>query len=255
MKSQIDTSGYLLYCIYINNGQDRVKGLTGIQGQSIETISAKGLSAIISKITDPTTTTEIEELKQYGQVVAACHQTRTTIPMQYGSIFNDRSGIIAHLEKQSNFYKSLLRHLAGNEEMGIRLLLSEVPPPPFTNRNSANQQKSRPGRAQEFPCSGKAYLIHQKKRYGLADTFLQRAEQALAQWKSLFKGLYKECCCEKPEAIASNKTPILSINFLVNRQHIKNFKNTFVQISQTRPEKALLSGPWPPYNFVNQNKT
>jgi hypothetical protein len=242
--------GYLLYCIYRPNGQDRLEGLTGIQGQTVEAISTHGLYALVSTLTSATPAADLEELKSYGRVVAACHKVHTTIPMRFGSIFADKPEIAAHLAEQGGTYKTLLQHLTDCEEMGIRLLLpeSETPLPP--GHKSVRPREGRSHTAQKPSCSGKAYLTRQKERYELTDDFMRRAEKALSQWQGLFKGLYMDCCWEPPRAVARHTVPILSAYFLVRRQQIADFKKAFVRISQDRPEKALLSGPWPPYNFV-----
>lgn len=255
MQAQNSSSGYLLYCIYNSNGAGPVEELTGIQGQAVETVSANGLCAAVTGLTGAVPPAQIEELKRYGQVVAGCHQARTTIPMRYGSVFRDKLHIANHLEEQGGTYKALLHQLTGNEEMGIRLLLPEAHTPLFPSRGHTGKPSDKSHAARPSPFSGKAYLARQKERFSLADAFVQAAEKALFQWRELFKGLYVDCRWQRPPKVASQKAPILSAYFLVRRQHIADFKKTFVRISQQRPEKALLSGPWPPYNFVRQEKS
>jgi hypothetical protein len=242
--------GYLLYCIYRPNDQDRLERLTGIQGQTVEAISAHGLCALVSALIGATPTADIEELKRYGSVVAACHRSHATIPMRFGSIFRDKPEIAAHLSEQGSTYKALLQQLTDCEEIGIRLLLPESEPPLLPGRKSIRPQKGRSHVDQEPSCSGKSYLTRQKERYDLTDDFMRMAESTLSQWQRLFNGLYMDCCWERPQAIACHTAYILSAYFLVRRQQIADFKKAFVRISKARPEKALLSGPWPPYNFV-----
>jgi hypothetical protein len=241
---------YLLYCIYSPKGQSRLEGLTGIQGQTVEAISAHGLRALVSTLTGATPEADLEELKGYGRVVAACHRAHTTIPMRFGSIFRDKPEIAAHLAEQGSTYKALLQHLTDCEEIGIRLLLPEPERPLPLGRKSIRTKEGQSHVDPEPSCSGKAYLTRQKERYDLADDFVRKAEVALSQWRGLFRGKYRDCCWERPQTVAGCETPVLSAYFLVRRHHIADFKKAFVRISRDRPEKALLSGPWPPYNFV-----
>lgn len=255
MPPQNSPSGYLLYCIYDPNGTGPVKRLTGIHKQAVETVSANGICAAVSALTGAVATSQMAELKRYGQVVAACHRAHTTIPMRYGSIFRDKLEIVAHLEEQGGTYQALLLQLTDSEEMGIRLLLPEVQAPLSLGRGSTDKPSEKSPTAQASSYSGQAYLARQKERYGLADAFVQRTEKALFIWRERFKGLYVDCRWERPDRVASPKASILSAYFLVRRQCIADFKRSFVRISQQRPEKALLSGPWPPYNFVRREKT
>lgn len=254
MQTQNSTAGYLLYCIYNANGAGPVEGLKGIHGQAIETVSANGLCAAVTVLTGAVPPAQLKQLRRYGQVVAAYHQGHTTIPMRYGSIFRDKPQIAVHLEEQGHIYQALLPQLADSEEMGIRLLLPGAQVPLSPDQGSAGTSSDKSHATRPSPLAGKAYLARQKQRYGLADAYVQGAEKALFQWRELFKGLYVNCRWERPARVACQKAPILSAYFLVHRQHLADFKKAFVRISQQRPEKALLSGPWPPYNFVRQEK-
>jgi hypothetical protein len=241
---------YLLYCIYSSDGQARLEGLTGMQGQTVESISVQGLCALVSALTGATPAADLEEIKSYGRVVAACHRAHATIPMRFGAVFKDKPEIAAHLAEQGSTYKALLQHLTDCEEIGIRLLLPKSEPLLPPDRKSIRPQEGQSHAHQEPSWTGKAYLTRQKERYDLTDDFQRRAENTLSRWRGLFDGLYMDCCWERPRTVAGCETPILSAYFLVRRQRITDFKKAFVRISQDRPEKALLSGPWPPYNFV-----
>ena len=50
--------------------------------------------------------------------------------------------------------------------------------------------------------------------------------------------------------IQNPKSKILSLHFLVPRRSVESFRRTFQEISRKEGMKMLLSGPWPPYNFV-----
>lgn len=255
MQAQNSSSGYLLYCIYHSNGAAPVEALTGVQGQAVETVSANGLCAAVTGLTGAVPPAQTEELKRYGQVVAACHQAHTTIPMRYGSIFRDKPQIAAHLEEKGRTYQALLLHLMDSEEMGIRLLLPEAQLPSFPRGGDTGKPSDTSPAARPSPFSGKAYLARQKEHYGLADAFVHGAEKVLFQWRELFKGLYVDCRWEPPARGVPQKAPLFSVYFLVRRKQLAEFKKAFVRTSQQRPEKALLSGPWPPYNFVRQGKS
>ena len=62
-----------------------------------------------------------------------------------------------------------------------------------------------------------------------------------------FAGLYGK---HRTETTVKNGTVILSLYFLVLRIHVACFQETFGRVAENGDAKALLSGPWPPYNFV-----
>jgi hypothetical protein len=254
MVSNNPLAGYLLYCIYNHGAAGPDAGLTGVQEQMVETVSTDGLGAAVSALHGAIPGSRVTELKRYGQVVAACHQRCATIPMRFGSIFRDKREIVCHLEEHGHAYQTLLRKLTDREEMGIRLLLPALRPPwpPDGDLSGKGIEDRAAAQAPTFP--GKAYLLRQKQRYGLTDGLIQQAEAVLFSWRDSFKGLFVEWRWERPQWIALQRAPILSAYFLVPRQNLAGFQETFVRISRRQPEKALLSGPWPPYNFVYQKK-
>jgi hypothetical protein len=243
-------SCYLIYCIHGDGGADPVHGLAGVQERNIETVSASGLCATVSVLRGSAAPIATEEITRYGRIVASCHRTHTTIPMRYGSVFKDKPEIAAHLEAHGETYKSLLEHLTGCDEMGIRLLLPESPAalavPGKVNCKQSHASFGDP----EPPASGTAYLRHRKERYDLTTAFLNKAETALSQWRGFFHKLSRDCRWERPRTVGGRQAPILSMCFLVRRQDIADFRKVFDRISRQRPEKSMLSGPWPPYSFV-----
>jgi hypothetical protein len=245
----------LLYCIYHHGEAGPVAGMTGVQDQAVETVCSNDLCAAVSALSDAVPASRVAELKRYGQVVAACHRSHATIPMRYGSIFKDQGEIGCHLEECGNAYQKLLLKLADCEEMGIRLLLPAVRAPWPSGQRFSGMDSDDNAVVQAMALPGKAYLARQKKRYGLTDGFIQRAEAVLFDWRELFKGLFVECRWERPDWKALQKAPILSAYFLVPRRNLVGFQETFVHVRRRRPEKALLSGPWPPYNFVQQERS
>jgi hypothetical protein len=244
-QQQTNFSGYLLYCIYRSSCQGVINGLTGVQGHAVETICAGGLCATVSVVAGAVSIPTVPDLKCYGQVVAACHQHQTVIPMRYGTIFRNKSEVVAELEKHSVVYKSLLLRLMACDEMGIRLLLTDSP-------QMTVDRESKVPDSDKIPCAcpGKTYLTLQKERYSLADAIQHRWEKRLIQWQAFFKALYVQCHWEAPKTALVHHVPVLSLYFLVQRKHIPDFRKRFARVSRQRPEKAMLSGPWPPYNFV-----
>jgi len=52
-----------------------------------------------------------------------------------------------------------------------------------------------------------------------------------------------------------NGTVILSLYFLTPESKVNHFRETFGQVAESKGVHALLSGPWPPYNFVTHGLT
>ncbi len=243
-------SCYLVYCILGDSGPDPVRDLAGVQERNVETVSSAGLCAAVSVLRGLTPPMNTEQIMHYGRIVACLHRMHTTIPMRYGSVFKDKPEIAAHLEAHAEMYKSLLEHLTGCDEMGIRLLLPESPAALAVHGKMNCKQSHSSFGDKDHPVSGTAYLRHRKEQYGSAETFVHHAQTALSQWRGFFRKLSLDCRWERPLTVGCRHAPILSMCFLVRRRDIVDFRKVFDRISRQRPEKSMLTGPWPPYSFV-----
>jgi hypothetical protein len=77
---------------------------------------------------------------------------------------------------------------------------------------------------------------------------LQEAAAALADATCrAFGGLYVR---SRTEQAAAKEGRLLSIFFLVPRENVGLFREAFRRLQGRAPEKMLLTGPWPPYNFA-----
>ena len=78
------------------------------------------------------------------------------------------------------------------------------------------------------------------------DRWTKEYRQAAERCRAQFAGLFVKCTTEAP----SPRLPLLSLYFLVPRPAVTSFRQAFRQLTETESARLLLSGPWPPYNFV-----
>jgi hypothetical protein len=148
------------------------------------------------------------------------------------------------LRKNHDAYGGLLRELEGLAEMGIEVLLEdstteaktdrlEVPPEYFSPRTRA---------------PGAAYLDAKKLHY-LGE---QRATMLRKKFvEKLCDSLCGSFVRHKVELPSSSRSPLMSLYFLVPRDSVEPFRRAARHQQANECVKLLLSGPWPPYNFVD----
>ena len=54
----------------------------------------------------------------------------------------------------------------------------------------------------------------------------------------------------RTETAVSEGSVALSLYFLISKDKVSRFKETFRRLAKNEGYKALISGPWPPYNFA-----
>ena len=222
---------YLLYCVFQNHGRQCRTKLRGVGRRSVFLVEKNGLSAAVSKITDADLSPGIPRVLAYESVIESIHRRGAVIPLRYGSVFEQESQIAEFLEERGRHYAELLRELEGLVEMGVRVL-----------SKSAERGQPLP------PLAGVAYLAAQRKHYAQADRLSVEQERVSREIHRPLAGLFARSKTETG-LLAGNR--LLSLHFLIPKDSVTSFRRVFQRMSHLPAGRVLLSGPWPPYNFVS----
>ena len=240
----------LFYCVCRHRGPEAAGSLLGVGGRPVFQVAHRGLSVALSPIGPADLDPDIPRVRAYERVVRSYHQRGAVVPMRYGCVVEQEIQAIQLLEDHGAHYQALLQELDGCVEMGLRVLLPSgpwaavTPGGPEGSREVAGPRPPDPAPKQER--LGLAYLTARKAHYSSQDRWTQEYRQAAQRCRERFAGLYVKCVTEAP----SPRLPLLSLFFLVPRTGVASFRQTFRQLTVSEPGRLLLSGPWPPYNFV-----
>jgi hypothetical protein len=238
---------YLLYCIYFSHEFRIPDMLSGVDDQPVFVTSINGLNAAISMINSSVPAPDVPRIMAYKRVIDAFHRDRTIIPMRYGCILEDEQKVIQLLENRSNHYASLLKELDGCVEIGIRILSTESGIGNSDPKNCIYTKNDPAFCTQKQTNSGQAYLDARKAFYDKKDRLSRHMEMAIDGIRSAVSGLYLKF---KQETLSSSHGQLISLSFLVPRESVEHFCHVYGHISSEESVKLLMSGPWPPYNFV-----
>jgi hypothetical protein len=243
----------LCYCVFRHPGPEVSGSPPGVAGHPVYQISHRRLSTAVSLIAGNELTPDLPRVKAYEGVVHSYHQRGAVIPLRYGCVAAGESQVIQLLDEYSSHYESLLEELEDCVEMGLRVLLPSVswaavtPGRPASCREVPGPQPQAPETATDR--LGLTYLTARKAHYAHQDRWTNEYRQAADRYLSHFHGLFTKSKLEGP----TPRLPLLSLYFLVHRAAVDSFRQTFRRLAATDPARLLLSGPWPPYNFVTSN--
>jgi hypothetical protein len=236
---------YLVYCIFKSPEQPITEMVTGIAGHPVTLISKNGLCAAVSVIADSDPVASISGLLAYEKTVESIQRSRTIIPMRYGCLFEEEAQLHHFIEERSRTYEALLIELEGCVEMGIRVLLEDVrekvPPTPLFAGNASLSIPTTPGAA---------YLEAQRARFESRDQ--ESAEQQMIA-KEICSALSGCFVRSKQEFSQGFGRRLLSLYFLIRGNAVESFREVFRSIRLPESARLLVSGPWPPYNFVSES--
>ena len=240
---------HLVYCIYQKESCTPAEGpFQGIDGHPVHQILAGDLAAAVSNVSVPVSSADITTIAGYHAVIDHFHRCRTVIPLRFGTLLDSELEVKSLLQNQRSRYEKLLRELHGRVEMGIRVIIPDQKSWPETRLSSV--QFSSPGPRTR----GLSYLASRKAHY-LADSMLaEENAQVRRAYSAPFAGMYSKIKCEitifRPNNDEQLQSTLLSLYFLIPRDSLEDFRWTFAGLKSCEPAKMLLSGPWPPYNFV-----
>jgi hypothetical protein len=217
--------------------------MTGMKGRAVSFVAGHGLCAAVSELDVEEGAPPVSELLVYSKVVEDLHRLQAVVPMRYGCFFNGIKEIRNALKERRGQYETLLAQLGGHVEMGIRILLLEKErrPRPLSTARTTAQPKDEPS------VDGRAYLALRKVHYQMQDETLQGRQALIDRYIQAFSGLYAR---RRTETDTKNGAVILSLYFLTPESKVNRFRDTFGRVAENGDAKTLLSGPWPPYNFV-----
>ncbi|MGO8705058.1 MAG: GvpL/GvpF family gas vesicle protein [Candidatus Brocadiia bacterium] len=175
--------------------------------------------------------------KVHAQIVQALHDVCAVLPMRHGIAFETEADVREILREHDGLFRRTLDDLQGCGEMGVRAIC----------RATAVSPPGAPA-AQTALSPARAYLAARQSQYAARDAVCKEAAQLAERIERAFEGLFTR---RKAESFLFRERPILSLHFLVRRGETERFRNAFRRLEEGAPEKLLLTGPWPPYNFAS----
>jgi hypothetical protein len=240
----------LVYFVFRGESISQENLPLGVEGERVRLLSSDGLGAAFSAVGEASATPYLSAATAYARVIEAGHEACTVLPMRYGCLLDSREQICELLLRRRAEFLAGLDEAEGCVEMSLRILLS-LPrgkigtDPIFPDSCRGRKMGSVPIFAGP---SGTAYLMSRKAHYSEMEDSAHRTEVIAQAVHEAFEGLFRN---SKSERSRPGDSEMLSLHFLVGRQHVPAFREAFTRFQETVEQKILLTGPWPPYNFVH----
>lgn len=261
--------GYYVYCVAESGPVEKlISGSIPVaieDGTSLEPVTSDSLAAVVSRVPlsdygeeglaeriDDAAWTAIRAMR-HEQVVEHFAKHTSVVPLRFGTIYLDRSGIENMLREKGTDLTAIIQRLKDREEWGINVYcdravllekIAEVSPRLREMAESAKQASP-----------GQSYLM-QKKIEAL------RVDEVRAEIERCANEIEEKL---KIESDGATKLRVLKVEtteygelkakfaFLVDRQNFDSFQEAAEELAQEMQAKGIrieLTGPWPPYNFA-----
>lgn len=237
----------LLYCVLDPEKFQENEPIIGVGAQPIIFLNGSNLCAAVSDFENSQTSFDVSSMITYHNVIETLFKQVAIIPFRFKTLLNSEEELFKMLEEHESHYTKLLSRLDGVVEIGIRFVHAK----PVKENVTLNNDSSK----QYYNCSnpGTSYLASRRSFYSSASWIEQQKKEFSELCVNRFNGLFVDMKSEAarlPEIQNRKDLMLVSIYFLVKKDMVQKFRANFQEFRTLAPGKTLLSGPWPPYNFV-----
>jgi len=235
------------------------------EGAKLEWVNVNKLAALTSEV--PSETYSEERLAEHltdatwTAIRAMRHETvveyvarrASVIPLRFGTIYLERSGIEQMLSEKGSEFEEIIDHLRGREEWGVNIycdravLLSSITSVSPVLRDLVE-------RAQEAP-PGQSYLMQKKIETLKVDEARAAVNRIVDQIEENLKAQTDEARRLRILKVETTEHGELKAKFafLVQRSAFEKFRDAAEQLAREHQAAGVrleLTGPWPVYNFI-----
>jgi hypothetical protein len=237
------TVSYATYCIIDSNGCVP-ESITGLQAGAVCNLPYEAIGAAVSVLTESIQDV-VAGAVEHEAVVERLMQTHTVLPMRFPTVFASQEAVLAMMSQHYDSFREDLHRLHNHVEFGVRVLWPRGKG--FSPLRLRHSSGAVPGRDALATMTGKQYIQEQYRRYKDRQAL---GEQAAQFGHGLDAALSVLATAKRLRTVATGAFAFDGV-YLVDKDKGAGFRLAFADVKRSEPGfEYLLSGPWPPYNFV-----
>ena len=256
----MSTDGVAVWLYAVIRGEvadDRIGGLTGVEGERVRHLDDGDLSAIVGTVHldefgEAALRRNLENLdwlsvkaRAHDAVISAIARSGPVLPVRMATVYLDDERVKELLKTRRQDFLAALDRVTDRDELGVKAYGDLAA---LTAGGTSVQQP-----AGEKP-SGTAYLM--KRRQEL--TAQEKAHSvAAAEAERLHAALLRHAVDGRqkppgdPALTGKQAWTVLNGTYLVDRDRVEAFRATVASLQETTTGVELeITGPWPPYSFT-----
>jgi hypothetical protein len=224
-------------------------GIKGIAGADLFAVSVDEISAVVSETERADLITDKANAIAFAGVIENLAQQFTLLPMRFGSLMDSTGSICNMLEKNYSGFKNNLQKVENKSEFGLKIFCDTGKLKAELNLKSEETSETSQKPVTENKNSVfKEYINQKLKAHRLEETLLGYIDSIIAE----FKGFLIELNAEKKIKKMTTATTIIDAVFLIEKDKKAELVRAIEDMQGKYSElNFILTGPWPPYSFVD----
>lgn len=215
-----------------------LEGISGLFGNQTFAFPASDLAVVVSEH-NPEDDARMDQQAQrdHARVIAECFKHATVLPFRFGTHFEDDDALRRSVRSNHRHFVHNVERLRGKAEMHLKVLVDDI---------CSESHKTAAG------VVGKEYLASLRETASAQRERQSKARALQVQMQRMFLPDAEEVTCKR----AGEGKMLLDIAHLVDKKHIERYQNKYSSaMDMLKDCRMQLSGPWPPYHFVQRHQT
>jgi hypothetical protein len=250
-------TGWYVYGVVPAGSDPALFGATpGVDVGPVVLVTAGSLAAIVSTVSLDEFDEEAlrrnlelpawleEKARAHDRVLGGAVGRAPLVPLRFGTVYRDEEGVRRMLEERGAELVSSLERLHGRIELGVKAFLLEAEASPDDSGTAS---------------TGREYLLRkQQARRSAVDTgaiVRERTQLVHERLASISDGAHANLP-QPPELSGRREMMLLNGAYLVPTESQERFAEAVEALRQEVGGDGIelvLTGPWPPYNFVEES--
>lgn len=200
------------------------------------------IAAVVSALAVPQATASPANVRHHEEIVEALMAVCTVLPVRFGTVLPDEVRVRDLLAVHYLSFLGALERVRDRVELGLRVL--------WPGNLVPSESAARSGRGNHvLTSSGREYLMARLVEERRAEALRQSAHDLAEE---IHRPL-AEMAVESTREVLRTSRMLLAAVYLVDRQRVDSVQAEVRTLAGTfRRLQFLLTGPWPPYNFVTR---
>jgi hypothetical protein len=214
-------------------------------GANLTKITHRHLAAVVRPISYDAPAVSVEAVMQHEAVVEAVRRQAPALPVRFGTVFRNETSAVAAIDERYQVLADDLERLGTSVEFSLTAIWA-LPAHPEVTQESWSTASAFAQRSE-----GARYLLERAALVRREDDLSRQARRVAHELDERLSWLTVE------RKVSLLPTPRVAIRtaYLLDPANVRAFRDAFELIRGNRRDlRVLLTGPWPPYSFVQQTE-
>jgi len=246
----------MIYCLLLAKSnhtkpETTLNSLKGVMEADLLAVEYHNISAIISDVTEKQLIANKQRAMEFALVIDQLAQKYTLLPMRFGSMMDSADSVLEMLERNEVEIEDSLKKVKNKWEYGLKVLCDrqKLKEELAAKQNASNLNQVKPENSSNNSVY-KTYVLKKLSEHRAEEQIISFVDLILTEIRSHLQELKAVDKCKK----VTNDTTLIDAVFLLDKKKKKEVINLVKDLQQKYLQlNFLLTGPWPPYNFVEIN--